>query len=232
MGSLFLEMLNAGGLAPALNLLAEKLSYLATVIKLPAMVMLLLGAVVAILVGTLGYKYIKLIATACFAIAGYGIGEAIFRTAKNSFGWNTPDYASIIAGVVLLALLGFLAYKKIAYALFGVAGLAGFALMYFIFPNYLIAVAVGVVVALLAMYFVRRSFIFITSFSAGLVLMALISAMAPTVKLLQLSGLVGKILAIIVSLIFVSIQMGLTQSEAKKLHGPRRVKIRRVFDAW
>lgn len=232
MGSILFEVLNAGGIAAALDLIAEKLAYLATIIKLPALAMFVVGAIVAVFVGTLGYKYIKLISTICFAAAGYGIGEALFRTAQTSFGWNLPGFASKIAGVVLLILMTFLAYKKFAYALFGVAGFVGFLITYLLFPNYAIAAAVGVVIAMVAMYFVRYAFVIITSGVAGAFLMAMISAMAPTVKLLQLSGLVGKILAIAAVVIFVSIQLQVTKKESKKFHGPKRVKIRRVFDAW
>ena len=232
MGSVFFEIFNAGGYARALDLIAEKVSFLATTIKLPAIAMLVVGAIIAILVGTLGYKYIKLLSTVCFAVAGYGIGEALFRTASNSFGWKFPDYAGIIAGVVLFALLGFLAFKKIAFAMFGVACFAGFVMMYLFLPNYVIAIAVGAVVAMVSMYFVRYAFVIITSCAAGAVLMAMISAMAPQVALLQLGGLVGKILAITAALIFMSVQFSATKKESKKFQGPRRVKIRRVFDAW
>ena len=232
MGSVFFEILNAGGYARALDLIAEKVSFLATTIKLPAIAMLVVGAIIAILVGTLGYKYIKLLSTVCFAVAGYGIGEALFSLASNSLGWKLPDYAGIIAGVVLFALLGFLAFKKIAFAMFGVACFAGFVMMYLFLPNYIIAIAVGAVVAMVSMYFVRYAFVIITSCAAGAVLMAMISAMAPQVALLQLGGLVGKILAISAALIFVSVQFSATKKESKKFQGPRRVKIRRVFDAW
>ena len=106
--------------------------------------------------------------------------------------------------------------------------------MYLFVPNYIVAAAVGVVVAMVAMYFVRWAFVIITSCAAGAVLMAILSAMAPTVGILQLSGVVGKVLAILAALIFVSVQITSTKKEgAKKVGGgTRRVKIRRVFDAW
>lgn len=232
MGSIFFEILNAGGFAAALNLITEKLSFAATTIKLPALALFVVGAIVAILVGTLGYKYIKLLSTICFAVAGYGVGVALLNTLKTSFSWNLPGFAGTIAGIVFLALLGFLAYKKFAYALFGVACFAGFVVTYLLYPNYVIAIAVGGVVAMLAMYFVRYAFVIITSFSAGAVLMEMISAMAPQAKLLQLEGFVGKALAIVAAVIFVSVQLQVTHKEAKKFRGPKRVKIRRVFDVW
>lgn len=232
MGSIFFEILNAGGVAPALNLISEKLSDLATTINIPALAMFVLGAIVALLVGSLGYKYIKLFSTICFAVAGYGIGEALFRTAKESFAWDVPDFVGTIAGVVLLALMAFLAYKKFAYALFGLACFVGFLVTYFFVPNYILAVAIGVVIAMLAMCFVRHAFAIITSLIAGYFLMAMISAMAPEVELLKLSSVVGNILAILATLIFVSVQLTGTKKEAKKFNGPKRVKIRRVFDVW
>ena len=234
MGPIFLEILNAGGYAAALNLIAEKLAYVAGIIKLPTSAVFVAGAILALLVGAIGYKYLKFISTVCFAVAGYGIGEALFRNAQNAFAWQLPDFASKIAGVVLMLVLAFLAFKKIAYALFGVAGAAGFVAMYLFVPNYIVAAAVGVVVAMVAMYFVRWAFVIITSCAAGAVLMAILSAMAPTVGILQLSGVVGKVLAILAALIFVSVQITSTKKEgAKKVGGgTRRVKIRRVFDAW
>ena len=69
MGSVFFEILNAGGYARALDLIAEKVSFLATTIKLPAIAMLVVGAIIAILVGTLGYKYIKLLSTVSISFA-------------------------------------------------------------------------------------------------------------------------------------------------------------------
>ena len=232
MGSSFFELLNAGGYAAALNLLAEKVAGLAVALKFPAIVTLMLAAIMAIVVGAIGYKYIKVVVTGCFAFAGYAIGEAIFKALQAKFGWNVPGYAPIIAGAVLLVLLGFLAYKKFAYALFGLAGFATFVFAYLFIPNYVITIAIGAVAAMAAMYFVRYAFILITSCSAGAILMAMIAAMAPQARLLQLDGVVGKILAISAALIFISVQLTATKKESKKFAGPKRVKIRRVFDAW
>lgn len=233
MGSIFFEILDAGSVASALNLITDKLSSAAETIKLPTIVMLALGAIVAVLVGTLGYKYIKLLSTICFAIAGYGLGGSLFEVAKAQYGWNVPDLVGTIVGVAMLLLLAFLAYKKFAYALFGVACFTGFILAYFIYPDYIIAIAAGVVVAMLSMYFVRYAFVIITSFGGGFAMIAMLSAIAPQVALLKLDeGFIGTFLAVIASLFFVSIQFTATHNEAKKHHGPRRVKIRRVFDAW
>lgn len=240
MGSVFFEILGSGGITEALNLVNEKMSSLATIIKLPALVLFVLGAVAAILVGSVGYKYIKLFSTACFAVAGYGIGNALFDVAKAHWNWNVPNLIGTIVGLAFLALLGYLAYKKFAYALFGVACFTGFVLAYFVYPNYLLAIAAGVIVALLSMHFVRYAFVTITSFGAGFVLISMLSAIAPNSALLKLGeGFMGKFFAVIVSLLFVAIQFRTTGgiasgsgSDILKKHGPKRVKIRRVFDIW
>ncbi len=235
MGSIFFEILASGGIPEALNLVTEKLSSLATMIKLPALVLFVLGAAAAMFVGTLGYKYIKLISSACFAIAGYGLGGALFEVAKAHWGWNLPDFVGTIAGIALLALLGYLAYKKFAYALFGVACFVGFVLAYFVYPNYVLAIAVGVIIAMLSMYFVRYAFVTITAFGGGFTLIAMLSAIAPGVAVLKLDeGFVGMFIAVVVSLFFVSLQFYATRGSGagKLLHGKKRVKIRRVFDMW
>ena len=245
MSAIFFEILGAGGLSAALNLITEKLGSLASTVNVPAIAAYVLG-------GVFGYKYIKLLSAACFAVAGYGIGDALFNLVNTKFNLNLPGLVGIIAGVALLALLGFLAYKKIAYALFGVACFAGFVLAYFIYPNYLIALAVGVVAAFVAMYYIRTAFIAITSFAGGVTLIAMLSAILPDVTQLQLGvGNIGKIIAIVAALLFSSLQYSIARSKkgkgtkgvgnndsilgiskiGKNL-GPKRVKIRRVFDGW
>ena len=238
MGSIFFDILESGGIPEALNLLAEKWSSFGAGINIPTTVMLVLGAVIAVLVGSLGYKYIKLTATAVFAIAGFGIGKAFFEAAKEHWSLQLPDLVGTLVGVALLVLLGYLAYKKFAYALFGVACFAGFVVAFLIYPNYLLAVAAGVIVAMVSMYFVRYAFIAITSLGGGFVLIAMVSAIAPQISMLKLNeGFMGKLLAVVASLIFVAIQISLTGGVVRgkdpfKKSGPKRVKIRRVFDAW
>ncbi len=237
MVSIFSEILASGGIPEALNLLTEKISSLATVIKLPALVLFILGAVIAFFVGTLGYKYIKLLSAACFAIAGYGLGGVLFEVAKAHWSWNLPDFVGTIVGIALLALLGYLAYKKFAYALFGVACFVGFVLAYFVYPNYVVSIAIGVIVGMLSMYFVRYAFVTITAFGGGFALIAMLSAIAPNVAVLKLNeGFIGIFIAIVVSLFFVSLQFYATRGSGsgagKLLHGKKRVKIRRVFDMW
>ena len=232
MGSVLLKILNAGGIGGAINeLINTVISF--TGGKIPEKAVLIAGLVLAVFIGILGYKYIKLLSTAFFAVAGYIIGSAGFGVIKGHFGWNIPNVVSYLVGVALLILLAYVAYKKFAYALCIIAGGIGFLAGYFIYPRYLVAAAVAVVVAMLAMCFVRYGFTAILSVTAGFLFMGMISAMVPDVRLLSLTeGFVGKLIAIVLSLIFVAIQLHMSHVEIKKLRGPRRVKIRRVFDTW
>ena len=233
MGSVFFDILNAGDVASSFYVINEKLSNVATYINLPAIAMFIFGAVIAAFLGIFGYKYIKLVSTVCFAAAGYGIGAGVFGLLKEAYAWNIPDFVGIIVGVVILALLGFLAYKKFAYALFGVACFIGFALAYFIYPNYTVALAIGIFIAMLCMYFVRHAFIILTSSFAGFALVSMFSGMLPRAPLFDLYGSIGKILALVLVLIFVLVQLRMSRKEAKtNSRGAKRVKIRRVFDAW
>lgn len=232
MGAVLLKILNAGGLGGAISEITSMFfSFLGG--KIPEKVILVIGLVLAILVGTLGYKYIKLLSTAIFSVIGFAIGYIGFDMAKGKFGWNVPNVLAYVVGAVLLVLLGYLAYKKFAYALFTIAGVTGFLVGYFIYPNYFVGAAAAIVIALVAMSFVRYGFVALLSVSAGFTFMGLISAILPTVRLVSLTeGFVGRLVAIVISLIFAAIQLYLSRTETKKYRGPRRVKIRRVFDTW
>lgn len=232
MGAVLLKILNAGGIGGAISE-TIKVIVSATGGKISEKVILVAGLFLAVLIGTVGYKYIKLLSTAVFGVAGFVIGYMGFRMVKDHFAWNIPNALNYVAGVAILALLGYLAYKKFAYALFTIAGVTGFLVGYFIYPNYFVGAAAAIVIALIAMNFFRYGFVGILSVSAGFIFMGMISAMVPNLRLFSLSeGFVGRLMAVIIALIFAAIQLYLSRSEAKKYHGPRRVKIRRVFDTW
>ena len=232
MNSMFIEFLGAGNVPKALVWATEKLSAFAASIKIPDMVLFALGALIALLVGVIGYKCVKLFSAACFGVGGFAAGYALFSVVNTKFELDAPKFVGVIIGLVLLAVLGYLAYKKFAYALFGVIGFAIFVFAYFVYPNYLLAVAAGILAALISTYCVRLAVIVITSFFGGFTVVAMVSAMVPWVKVFNFNqGIISKLIALGVFVIFAIVQFATTHSK-KKAEGPKRVKIRRVFDAW
>ncbi len=232
-GSIFFKILDAGKLSTVLEMVNNKLANIAHAFKLPAILFYVLFAAAAIAVGIWGYKFIKLLTSASFAIVAGTIGYELFHVVKDHFGWEKiPDFCAYIVGALVLVLFAFLAYKKFSYALFAVMGVAGFLVSYFIIPNPSIAVAGAFGIALLSMFFVRHAFIILTSFGAGFVCMSMASAILPNVALISLSkGIVGFGLAIVVSCIFMAVQFYMSRGENKK-KGPKRMKKRRVYDTW
>ena len=139
----------------------------------------------------------------------------------------------------MLALLGYLAYKKFAYAMFVMVGALGFTIAYFIHPSYLLGAIFAVVVAMITMNFVRYGLIGVLSVSAGFVTMGMFSGIFPSVRWFNLTqGWAGKLLALLIAAVFAAIQLSMSKSESKNkkgnsiFGGPKRVKIRRVFDTW
>ena len=232
MGSIFFEFLATGGAPSSVVWATDKLTVLAGVMKIPAIVLFILGAAVALFVGLFGYKCVKLLCGIGFGVAGFAIGYELFTFLNGHFGWKLPGFIAIIVGGVLLIVLGFLAFKKFAYALFGLIGFLVFVFAYFVYPNYLIAAVAGVVVALLSTYFVRMATAIITSFIGGFTLVGMLSAILPKISYINYrEGLTSKMVAIMVFLVFVGIQLGTTMP-VKKTAAVKRVKIRRVFDGW
>ena len=238
--SVLLRILNAGGLVGAISEVTNMaVSFLGG--KIPEKVILAAGLLVAVLVGTLGYKYIKLLSTAAFGAVGFVIGYMGFRMAKGHFDWDLPNALNYVAGVAILALLGYLAYKKIAYALFTIAGVTGFLVGYFIYPNYFVGAAAAIIIALVAMHFIRYGFVGLFSVAAGFTVMCIVAKLFPDVSWLSMTeGFVGKLIAVVLSLIFVAIQLNMPGpgsgfgfgANGRRKSGTKRVKIRRVFDTW
>ena len=242
MGSVFTGILNAGNVGAAINVINDQLNSLAGKINVPSIAMFIVGAVIALLVGLFGYKYIKLLSMVVFGAAGYAIGEKIFSIFKSNPDANIHDAFKYVFGIALLALLGYLAYKMFAYAMFGMACAFGFLVCYFLYPSYFVAIAGGIVVAMLAMNYVRYAFIGILSVVAGFLTMGMLGGMFPDVKLLSLTeGIVGQLLAVVLAVLFIAFQLRFSNGQSKAgvlggkilgKSGPKRVKIRRVFDAW
>ena len=238
MGSILIKILYAGGIGGAINVVTDMIvSALGG--KIPEKAVFAAGLILAVLVGIFGYKYIKLVSTVAFGVVGYAIGLTVFRMVEQRFAWNLPGFVDYLAGVAMLVLLGYLAYRKFAYALFIMVGAIGFLIAFFIHPSYLLGAICAVVVALITMNFVRYGFITVLSVSAGFLSVGMVSAMFPDVRWFDLTqGIVGKILALLVSFAFVVVQLRLTHTEATKSRrgafgkGVKRVKVRRVFDTW
>ena len=235
MSSVLLKILNAGGVGGAINEATNMIVALANG-KIHEMVVFVLGLLIALWVGTVGYKNIKLLCTVVFGIVGYATGLILFRMFELNFELKVGGFVDYLVGVAVMLLLGYLAYKKFAYALFVMAGAIGFMIGYFIYPSYILSIIVAIVVAMVAMHFVRYGFISILSISAGFFFMGMLSAMFPNVKWLRLTeGFMGTLLAMLVSLVFVAIQLYISRTQSKTISGissTKRVKIRRVFDAW
>ena len=193
MGSIFFEFLATGGAPSSVVWATDKLTVLAGVMKIPAIVLFILGAAVALFVGLFGYKCVKLLCGIGFGVAGFAIGHELFTFLNGHFGWKLPGFIAIIVGGILLIGLGFLAFKKFAYALFGLIGFLVFVFAYFVYPNYLIAAVAGVVVALLSTYFVRMATAIITSFIGGFTLVGMLSAILPQISYINYrEGLTSK----------------------------------------
>lgn len=234
LGSIFVQIVKAGGVGAVLEMINVKLGMIAESLKLPAMLFFLLGAALAIFVGVCGYKYIKLLSTILFALIGYAVGFEFFHLVKAHFAWEKlPNVLAHVVGLLILALFAYLAYKKFSYALFGIVGIVGFILSYFVIHSVFFAVAGAIGVALLSMFFVRYAFIVLTSLCSGFVLISMMHGIAPSVSLLNISkGYVGLLLALVVSLIFAVIQIAISNKEINKNKGPKRMKKRRTFDTW
>lgn len=243
MGAVFTDILNAGSVVGAMNVINDAIVSTAQKINVSAIAIFIVGAIAAILVGLFGYKYIKLLSMISFGAAGYVIGEKFFSILKADKGEGLPEQCKYLLGIVAMVLLGYLAYKMFAYAMFGMAGAVGFLICYFFYPSYLVAIAGAVILAMIAMCYVRYAFIAIFSAVAGTVTMGMISGIFPDVKLLSLSdGIVGSILAFVLMAVFFMFQLHTSAGQTKTgilgggkilgKSGPKRVKIRRVFDAW
>lgn len=257
MDSALLKVLNAGSIGAAIEMVTQKIISIAAGINVPEKVVLVLGLVLAALVGVFGYKYIKLLTTGIFGVAGFVIGFEVFTMVNRHFAWNLPGACAYIVGVVMLFGLGYLAFKKFVFALFGMAALAGFVGAYLVHPDYFLAIAAAVIVSMVSMYFIRYAFTAIISSAAAFVTVAMVASLIPSFTWASLiASTTGKWVALGVAIVYFIIQLLPSKKDSafsvsaaasaaatsssrfssksilNKVMGKKRVKIRRVFDIW
>jgi len=239
MGSLFLKVLAAGDIATVLARANAKIAAFAESISVPAFIFYVLGAVLAVGAGFLGYKLIKLLVSLSFTVVGYALGEELYLLVAGYFKLESFDWLAYVAGAVVAILFFFLAFKKFSYAFCAVMGVVGFMLGFFYVHDVSLALGCGIVLALVCMFMIRPAFILLTSGGGAFVAVSMVSALLPDVSYLKLNeGYIGLLVALGLTVLFVLVQVLTTHGDAKKENAktaaapaPKRRVKRRIIEA-
>lgn len=149
------------------------------------------GTVLAVIVGLLGYRLIKIFMGLFIGLVGYLAGVELFfyLRATTSVIAPAPEWISYVVGAFLAVMFMALGFSKFSYAVFVLYALIGFNFLNYYLPNhFLLAMAGAVVLALLSTLVIRFSFVLISSAIGGFAAVMYLAALLPKVRFLHLGA--------------------------------------------
>ena len=191
-------------------------------IGIPAFVFYAVGAVLALALGLLAYKIVKLLTgLAAGGFAFVFLGGLIYAFVLNAFSFQlNPIVRYAISGVLALVffIIGFAKYKYIVFAVMAMVGYLVTAFYTAPYISGIVAPITGAIVfALLSALCLRVAFVIATSFVFGFMLTYMISCALPTVTILNMQeNALALVIAAAVSVVMLVIQLLITRKQDKK----------------
>ncbi len=151
--------------------------------------MFIAGAALALIIGLIGYRLIKVIMGIAIGAVGYfaGVELFVYLQENTSVIAKAPDWIGYVIGAILAVVFMSLGFSKFSYAMFAMFALIGYNFTAYYLPDRaLLAVAGAVVLALLSTLVVRFSFIVISSAIGGFAGVMYLGELIPKANFLQL----------------------------------------------
>ena len=153
--------------------------------KIPSLVFLIAGLVVAAVIGCVGYKMVKPTVAVVLGYFGFFVGVEVYNLLLPKAAWLKNWGVWVIGGLLALLFLA-MTLKRASYALVVIAGIGGYVMTSFYIDNTWIAVGGALVVAMITAHLVRTVYILVSSTAAGFLTISLLGEIFPKVMQLQL----------------------------------------------
>ena len=151
--------------------------------------MFIAGAVLAVIIGMLGYRLIKVFMGISIGLVGFFAGMELASYLRETVSAiaKMPNWIGYAIGGVLALVFMTLGFSKFSYAMFAMFALVGYNFANYYLPHRpLLAIAGAVVLALLSTLFVRFSFVLISSAVGGFAGVMYLGKVLPKLAFLQL----------------------------------------------
>jgi hypothetical protein len=185
------EMLNLTAMPDGFAILDKMTGAIdATAAKLhiKAMILYIVGVALALVIGVLGYRLIKLVLSAGLAYFGYLVGLELFTYLGTKFA-DLPSFLAYVCGGIFAVLFFVAAFLRFSYALYSVlCALGAYLVVFYTGGTWLLGLGGGILFALIAIFFVRASFVLISSFVGGVCCIGFLGKLLPDVAILQLGA--------------------------------------------
>lgn len=173
-----------------LEILNDRLTDLAAKMHVRVLLLYILAAVTAVLIGFVGMRMAKALSMVGMGAIGYLVGVELFNWMLGNIKGlsEMPEFLSYVFGGIFTVIFFVFGWKKCLPAIFVVFGLVGYLLVISYVPDANVWLAIGgfILMAMIGSLLLKVAFIALTGAIGGFTLVSLMGAMLPDVSWLQL----------------------------------------------
>lgn len=162
-----------------------------------SLVFLILGLVLAVAIGCVGYKLIKPTAAVFMGYIGFFVGIKGYLLWADKAEW-LQEWVAWVMGIAVAIIFVCLTLARASYAVVTLAAIGGYIVTAFYVNSTLIAIGGAIVLAMITAHLVRTTYIIVTSAAAGILAVNFLGEMLPKVEALQLGA--GKWIPLLIAL--------------------------------
>ena len=216
--STYIEEATSMDVLEVLNKVNDLLVRGAEKVKIPQVAMFLIAAVLAVVIGVMGYRLMRPAVAILLGLFGLAVGVELIEALPKLPTW-VPEWTPWIVGILVAAAFFFMGYFRPQSSLSAISALAGYFLVSFYTDNVVLAWGGAILLALITAHLVRSSLIWITGIASGFFTVSFLSCVFPKVEQLQIGydNWIGFVIVGVAVIFYVFVQYVMNRHRSERI---------------
>ena len=216
--STYIEKATSMDVLEVLNKVNDLLVRGADKVKIPHVAMFLIAAVLAVVIGVMGYRLMRPAVAILLGVFGLAVGVELIQAIPKLPAW-VPDWTPWVLGVLAALAFFFMGYFRPQSSLAAVSALAGYFMVSFYTDNVVLAWGGAILLALITAHLVRSSVIWITGIASGFFTVSFLSRVFPKIEQLQIGydNWIGFVIIGVVVIFYVFVQYVMNRHRSERI---------------
>lgn len=216
--STYIEEATSMDVLEVLNKVNDLLVLGAEKVKIPHVAMFLIAAVLAVVIGVMGYRLMRPAVAILLGLFGLAVGVELIEALPKLPAW-VPEWTPWIVGILVAAAFFFMGYFRPQSSLAAISALAGYFLVSFYTDNVVLAWGGAILLALITAHLVRSSLIWITGIASGFFTISFLSCVFPKVEQLQIGydNWIGFVIVGVAVIFYVFVQYVMNRHRSERI---------------
>lgn len=216
--STYIEKATSMDVLEVLNKVNDLLVRGADKVKIPHVAMFLIAAVLAVVIGVMGYRLMRPAVAILLGVFGLAVGVELIQALPKLPAW-VPGWTPWVVGILVAAAFFFMGYFRPQSSLAAISALAGYFMVSFYTDNVVLAWGGAILLALITAHLVRSSVIWITGIASGFFTVSFLSRVFPKIGQLQIGydNWIGFVIIGVVVIFYVFVQYVMNRHRSERI---------------